>query len=84
MKKKSDVINLAYIKRILIQWTANCFTFNVNTVYIKIICIIETLYYWKKSPKLPLFSIGSITLGIMSLFGICVLLYVHTVWNMRQ
>ena len=41
------VINLAYIKWDLVQWTANCFTAITAAVYIKMICIIEALHYWR-------------------------------------
>ena len=38
-------MNLTYIEWDLIQWTANCFTVIATAVYIKMVCIIETLHY---------------------------------------
>ena len=38
-------MNLTYIKWDLIQQTANCFTVIAAAVYVKMICIIEPLYY---------------------------------------
>ena len=37
-------MNLTYIKWNFIQRTGNCFTFVIAAVYIKMICIIETLH----------------------------------------
>ena len=42
-----NVMNLTYIKSDLIQWTANYFTVITAAVYIKMICIIETLNHWR-------------------------------------
>ena len=47
MKINYYVMNLTYIKSDLIQWTASCFTVITTVVYIKMICIIETLHYWR-------------------------------------
>ena len=47
MKMNYYVMNLAYIKWDLVQWTANCFTAITAAVYIKMICIIEALHYWR-------------------------------------
>ena len=40
-------MNLTYIKQDFIQWTGNRFTVIIATVYIKMICITETLHYWR-------------------------------------
>ena len=48
MKVNCCVMNFTYIKWDLIQWTANCFTVIAAAVYIKMICTIETLHYWRK------------------------------------
>ena len=47
MKINYYVMNLTYIKWVLIQWTANYFTVVNAAVYIKMIGIIETLHYWR-------------------------------------
>ena len=44
MKKNCGVITLAYIKRNLIQWTANCFTVIANAVYIMLMLFIYAVY----------------------------------------
>ena len=46
MKINYYVINLSYTKSDFIQWTANYFTVSAAVVYIKMICITETLHYW--------------------------------------
>ena len=45
IKVNDYVMNLTYIKWDLIQWTANFFTVTTAAVYIKMICIIQTLHY---------------------------------------
>ena len=45
--KSNYAMNLTYIKWDLIQWTGNCFTVIIAAVCIKMVCIIETLHYWK-------------------------------------
>ena len=46
MKRNCYVMNLTYIKWDLIQGTGNCLTVIATAaVYIKMICIIETLHY---------------------------------------
>ena len=40
-------MNLTFIKSDLIQWTANYFALILAVVFIKTICIIEILYYWR-------------------------------------
>ena len=47
MKINCYLMNLTYIKWDLIQWTGNCFNVIAAAVYIRIICIIETLHYWR-------------------------------------
>ena len=47
MKINYKVINLTYTKWDLMQWTDNCFTIITAAVYIKMICVIETLHYWR-------------------------------------
>ena len=47
MKMNCDVMNLTYIKWNLTRWTVNHFTAITAAAYIKLICIIETLYYWR-------------------------------------
>ena len=43
----SYLLTTPYIKWHLIQWTANYFTVITGAVYINMICIIETLHYWR-------------------------------------
>ena len=45
MKINCYVMNLTYINFDMMQWTVNCFTVIVATIYIKIICNIETFYF---------------------------------------
>ena len=47
LKINCYVMNLTYIKQDFIQWTGNRFTVIIATVYIKMICITETLHYWR-------------------------------------
>ena len=40
-------MNVTCIKWELIKWAANCSAVIVAAVYIKMICIIEPLHYWR-------------------------------------